>query len=107
MAGPAAHRRHRAGPDGDRSGPGRHPGREEGHLQPVLRVGSGAVNPLTNTPTGNRPEDDPDDERLPSFSEQVADQLGGIRGLIESSIPVTMFVIVNVISTVKTAVIVA
>ena len=35
------------------------------------------------------------DEELPSMSEQVAEQLGGVRGLIESSIPITLFVIVN------------
>jgi hypothetical protein len=34
-------------------------------------------------------------EALPSFSEQMAEQLGGVRGLIESSIPITLFVIVN------------
>jgi hypothetical protein len=34
-------------------------------------------------------------EPLPSFSEQMAEQLGGVRGLIESSIPITLFVIVN------------
>jgi uncharacterized protein DUF3159 len=32
-------------------------------------------------------------EPLPSFSEQVASQLGGVRGMIESSIPVTAFVV--------------
>ena len=34
-------------------------------------------------------------EAMPSFSEQMAEQLGGVRGLIESSIPITLFVIVN------------
>ncbi|HEX6074281.1 MAG TPA: DUF3159 domain-containing protein [Micromonosporaceae bacterium] len=33
----------------------------------------------------------------PSFSEQLAEQLGGVRGLTESSIPVLVFVVVNVI----------
>ena len=37
------------------------------------------------------------EEPLPSFSEQLADQLGGWRGLIESSIPVTVFVIANIV----------
>jgi hypothetical protein len=32
---------------------------------------------------------------LPSFSEQLAQQLGGVRGVLESSIPVLVFVIVN------------
>ena len=53
------------------------------------------------------------DEALPSFSEQVSQQLGGVRGLIESGIPVLVFVIVNAalghwrvhgVSTVKAAV---
>jgi len=33
----------------------------------------------------------------PSFSEQLAEQLGGVRGLTESGIPVLVFVIVNVV----------
>jgi len=36
-----------------------------------------------------------DEEPLPSFSEQMAEQLGGVRGLIEASIPVTAFVVIN------------
>ncbi len=32
-----------------------------------------------------------------TFSEQLADQMGGVRGLTESSIPVAVFVLVNVI----------
>ena len=35
------------------------------------------------------------DEALPSFSEQLAQQLGGIRGLVESSVPVFVFVLVK------------
>ncbi|WP_430783776.1 DUF3159 domain-containing protein [Actinoplanes sp. G11-F43] len=42
-----------------------------------------------------RPEDDEDE--LPSMSEQIAEQLGGVRGLIESSVPVLAFVLLNVI----------
>jgi hypothetical protein len=37
----------------------------------------------------------PEEEAMPSFSEQMAEQLGGVRGLVESSIPITLFVIVN------------
>src|SRR5512142_2337279 len=37
------------------------------------------------------------DEPLPSFSEQMAEQLGGVRGLIESSIPITAFVLLNIV----------
>jgi len=32
---------------------------------------------------------------LPTFSEQLAEQLGGIRGVLESSIPIAVFIIVN------------
>ncbi|MET7750871.1 DUF3159 domain-containing protein [Micromonospora sp. NPDC005367] len=47
----------------------------------------------------------PDEERLPSIAEQMADQLGGWRGLVESSIPVVVFVIANVIGELRPAVI--
>jgi hypothetical protein len=46
-----------------------------------------------------------DDERLPSFTEQMADQLGGWRGLVESSVPVVVFVLVNVITDLNPALI--
>jgi hypothetical protein len=36
------------------------------------------------------------DERLPSLTEQMAEQLGGWRGLVESSVPVAVFVVANV-----------
>lgn len=51
------------------------------------------------------PELGPEDERLPSMAEQMADQLGGWRGLVESSIPVVVFVIANVVSDLRPAVI--
>jgi hypothetical protein len=38
-----------------------------------------------------------DEDELPSMSEQIAEQLGGVRGLIESSLPVLMFVLLNVV----------
>ncbi len=38
-----------------------------------------------------------DDEPFPSMSEQIAEQLGGVRGLIESSLPVLAFVLLNVL----------
>jgi len=44
---------------------------------------------------------------LPTFSEQIADQLGGIRGMIETSVPVLAFVIANVIWSLSPALIVA
>jgi hypothetical protein len=37
------------------------------------------------------------EEPIPTFSEQLAGQLGGARGVIESGIPVAIFVIVNVL----------
>jgi len=39
----------------------------------------------------------PEEEPFPSMSEQIAEQLGGVRGLIESSIPVLAFVLLNVL----------
>jgi len=47
------------------------------------------------------------EETLPTFSEQVASQLGGIRGMIESSIPVLAFVAVNIVWGLTAALIVA
>jgi len=38
-----------------------------------------------------------DEEPLPSFSEQLAEQLGGVRGLLESSVPVFVFVLVKLV----------
>jgi hypothetical protein len=38
-----------------------------------------------------------DEDELPSMSEQIAEQLGGVRGLVESSIPVLIFVLFNVV----------
>lgn len=44
---------------------------------------------------------------LPSFSEQLASQLGGSRGVVESGIPVAVFVIVNVAASLHLALIVS
>lgn len=60
--------------------------------------------------TGQRPAAEPetgpqDGERLPSLAEQMADQLGGWRGLVESSIPVVVFVIANIVGELRPAVI--
>lgn len=49
------------------------------------------------TPATAAPDTDEDDDDLPPFTEQVAQQLGGVRGLIESGIPVGVFVLTNVI----------
>jgi hypothetical protein len=62
--------------------------------------------------TGPRPaaKADPrpaDDAPLPSIAEQVAEQLGGWRGMVESSIPVVIFVLVNVLADLRPALIAA
>lgn len=36
-----------------------------------------------------------EEQGLPSFSEQVAEQLGGMRGIVEAGIPIVAFVIAN------------
>jgi hypothetical protein len=46
-----------------------------------------------------------EEQRLPSITEQVAEQLGGWRGLLESSIPVLVFVITNILLDLRPAVI--
>lgn len=48
-----------------------------------------------------------EDETLPTFTEQIAEQLGGVRGIVESSIPVTVFVIVNIVWALRPALIIS
>jgi hypothetical protein len=48
-----------------------------------------------------------DEERLPSFSEQVASQLGGVRGTVEAGVPILVFVVANVIWSLRPALIAA
>ncbi|WP_346535755.1 DUF3159 domain-containing protein [Micromonospora sp. DPT] len=60
--------------------------------------------------TGQQPATAPqtppeDDGPLPSLAEQMADQLGGWRGLVESSIPVLVFVLANIVGDLRPAVI--
>jgi hypothetical protein len=43
------------------------------------------------------------EEPMPSFSEQMAQQLGGVRGLVESSIPVFVFVLANILGGLRPA----
>ncbi|WP_433532108.1 DUF3159 domain-containing protein [Micromonospora sp. CA-263727] len=52
-----------------------------------------------------QPETGPEEEPLPSLAEQMADQLGGWRGLVESSIPVVVFVVANILGELRPAVI--
>ena len=44
-----------------------------------------------STETSQRP--DPDE--LPPFTEQLSQQLGGVKGVIEAAVPITLFVILN------------
>jgi hypothetical protein len=46
-------------------------------------------------PGNKTTEAETEDAPLPPFSVQMSEQLGGVRGLIESSIPITLFVVVN------------
>lgn len=57
------------------------------------------------TSVNGTPAVEPEEEALPSFSEQVAQQLGGIRGMVESSVPVIVFVLVNIIWSLTPAVV--
>ncbi len=50
---------------------------------------------------------DEQEERLPTFTEQMADQLGGVRGVVESGIPVLVFVVANIAWSLKPAVIIS
>jgi hypothetical protein len=55
-----------------------------------------------DTPRTSSPGD-----AVPTFSEQVADQLGGVRGMVESSVPIAAFVLVNIVWSLNPAIIVA
>lgn len=37
----------------------------------------------------------PDPDELPPFTEQLSQQLGGVKGVIEAAVPITLFVILN------------
>ncbi len=53
-------------------------------------------------------EDEVDeDEPVATFSEQLADQLGGVRGLLESGIPVVVFVFANILWALRPAILIA
>jgi hypothetical protein len=57
--------------------------------------------------TGTEKSGDSAEESLPSFTEQLADQLGGVRGLVESGVPVVVFVLANIIFSLRPALIVS
>lgn len=42
-------------------------------------------------------------ERLPSFAEQVSSQLGGWRGSVEAAIPIAVFIVVNMVWSLRPA----
>ncbi len=44
-----------------------------------------------------------DDDRMPPFAEQMAEQLGGWRGMVESSVPILVFVVVNIATSLRPA----
>jgi hypothetical protein len=48
-----------------------------------------------------------DEDQLPTFSEQLASQLGGVRGVIESGMPVLVFVITKLLLPLTPALIIA
>jgi hypothetical protein len=50
-------------------------------------------------------DDDEVDTPLPSMSEQIAEQVGGVRGLVESSVPVAVFVVANIVWALRPALI--
>lgn len=47
------------------------------------------------------------EETVPTFTEQLADQLGGVRGIVESGAPVLVFVVANIVWTLKPALIIS
>ncbi|MEU8231683.1 DUF3159 domain-containing protein [Actinoplanes sp. NPDC048967] len=53
------------------------------------------LDPPPVLPSAGRTEEP--EESFPSMSEQISEQLGGVRGLIESSVPVLAFVVLNVL----------
>jgi hypothetical protein len=68
------------------------------------RTAAHPLEELEEPVTGSAQESE---EPVPSFSAQLAEQLGGWRGLVESSIPVTVFVIVNIVTSLRPAILVA
>nr|WP_296066120.1 DUF3159 domain-containing protein [uncultured Actinoplanes sp.] len=72
--------------------PGSEP-RHVAHETVEERLAEEVVEDLDLHPASSPAEDEP----FPSMSEQIAEQLGGVRGLIESSLPVLAFVLLNVV----------
>ncbi|GAB2623317.1 membrane protein [Paractinoplanes abujensis] len=77
--------------------PGSEP-RHAAHENVEERLAEEVVEELDLHPVQEPPrQKDEDEEPFPSMSEQISEQLGGVRGLIESSLPVFAFVILNVV----------
>ncbi len=72
---------------------------EAGTAEPGEPMSSGQVDGGTGSGTAEEP--------LPSFSEQLADQLGGVRGVVESGIPVLVFVVANVVWSLRPAIVIS
>ncbi|MFI5956892.1 DUF3159 domain-containing protein [Cryptosporangium sp. NPDC051539] len=92
-------------PPGDPAGYGRHaaPPAETAPGRAVPAHG-GSPRRVKITPPEAPDEVRADDDEQPlSIADQVRDQLGGIRGLVESSLPVLVFVLVNMATSLKPA----
>jgi len=76
--------------------PGSEP-RHAAHETVEERLAEEVVEDLNLHPVTDLEKADEEDEPFPSMSEQIAEQLGGVRGLIESSLPVLAFVLFNVV----------
>jgi Protein of unknown function (DUF3159) len=75
------------------------------HVEELVDVDALDVDALDIEAHGGAPEED--EQPLPSFTEQLADQLGGVRGLIESGVPVVVFVLANIVWALRPALIIA
>jgi hypothetical protein len=76
--------------------PGSEP-RHAAHETVEERLAEEVVEDLDLHPVPEPAKKDDGEEPFPSMSEQISEQLGGVRGLIESSLPVLTFVLLNVI----------
>jgi hypothetical protein len=76
--------------------PGSEP-RHAAHETVEERLAEEVVEELDLHPAPEARQDEDGEEPLPSMSEQIAEQLGGVRGLVESSVPVLAFVLFNVL----------
>jgi hypothetical protein len=76
--------------------PGSEP-RHAAHETVEERLAEEVVEELDLHPVPEPAKKDDEEEPFPSMSEQISEQLGGVRGLIESSLPVLAFVMLNVI----------